>query len=450
MEPFRLHVFVCTQVKPEGVTSCPSSGSWQIVQALERELLAEGLDEEAQVTTCGCLGLCDDGPIVIVYPEGVWYRGLKEADVPEIVASHLQNGTPVSRLLWDDREIIKQKASEHRAHYRAMVKARDEAGILPDDLNEMIRGFMASRAALTALELDVFTALGIGAFARQVAEKISADARGTEILLNALVSLHLLEKQDGIFLNTPISARFLSQGSCDSARDALMHTANLWFRWSTLSQCVRTGSSTEIDARESNWVRYFIAAMDRNARERATLVVKSVQPAGMKRMLDLGGGSAAYSIAFVKSTPGLKADIVDLADVVPLAQENIGKAGLTDRITAREGDMLSDPLGGNYDLVLLSAICQMFSGEENRDLIKRIFGALDHQGQVVIQDFILDPSETSPRAAALFSLNMLVGTAAGQSYSEPEYVSWLKEAGFGNVRRVRLPGPSGLVIGTRS
>jgi hypothetical protein len=69
---------------------------------------------------------------------------------------------------------------------------------------------------------------------------------------------------------------------------------------------------------------------------------------------------------------------------------------------------------------------------------------------LVVQDFILEPDKTAPRAAALFSLNMLTGTQAGSSYSEPEYASWLREAGFSDVRRVRLPGPSGLMIAVRA
>jgi len=116
------------------------------------------------------------------------------------------------------------EVTEHRDRYRAVVKARDEAGILPDDLNEMIRGFMPSRAVLTALELDVFTAVGCGASAENVAQKIHADSRATEMLLNALVSLRLLEKREGTFFKTPVSARFLSEDSRDNARPALTHT----------------------------------------------------------------------------------------------------------------------------------------------------------------------------------------------------------------------------------
>ena len=449
MEPFRYHIFVCTQEKPEGVTSCPSNGSLGVLHALEREVISQGLDNEVQLTTCGCLGLCDDGPIMITYPEGIWYHKVKEEDVPEIVGSHLRSGKVVSRLAWNDSQAMKSQSTEHREHYRAMLKARDEAGILPDELYEMIRAYMPSRAVLTALELDLFTAVVSGASADQVAQRIHSDTRATEMLLNALVSLKLLDKKDGTFFNTPGSARYFAEGSRDNARGGLIHIANIWHRWSTLTECVRAGTSVGPRGREDNWVPAFIAAMDRNARERAGAIVKAVGTNGIKRMLDLGGGSAALSIAFARAIPGLKSEILDLGDVVPLAKEYIRKAGLADRVTTRVGDMLRDPLGEDYDLILLSAICHMFSPEENRGLFQRAYRALGSGGRLVVQDFILEPTKTAPRAAALFSLNMLVGTRAGSSYSEPEYTSWLRDAGFSDVRRVRLPGPAGLMIAVR-
>ena len=191
--------------------------------------------------------------------------------------------------------------------------------------------------------------------------------------------------------------------------------------------------------------------MDRNARERAGAVVKAIASPSLKRVLDLGGGSGAYSIALARAVPGLKAEILDTAEVVPLTQQYIRQAGLADRISTRVGDMLNDPLGDGYDLVLVSAICHMFSPDDNRTLFERVFNALAPNGQVVVQDFILEPDKTAPRAAALFALNMLVGTTAGNSYSEPEYANWLHDAGFTEVRRVRFPGsPAGLMIGVRA
>lgn len=449
MEPFRHHIFVCTQEKPDGVTSCPANHSWQILRLLEKEIAAQGLDNDVQLSTCGCLGLCDEGPILIVYPEGVWYRKVQQSDVPEIVTSYLRDGQVLARLAWTDASAMKVMSTEHRDKFRAMLKAREQAGMLPDDLYETMRGFMPSRAILTALELDVFSAVGSGAPAATVAQKIHADPRSTEMLLHVLVSLKLLEKKDGVFHNTPVSARFFSEGSPDNARLALLHTANLWDRWSTLTGAVRAGTSVATRSRDSQSTVAFIAAMDRNAKERAPAIVKAVGAAGVQRMLDLGGGSGAYSIAFARALPNLKSEIMDLADVVPLTQRHIRQAGLTDRITTRVGDMLRDPFGENFNLILVSAICHMFSAEENRRLFQRAYRALARGGRFVVQDFILEPDKTAPRFATLFALNMLVETRAGSSYSEPEYTEWLRDAGFADIRHVRLPGPAGLMLAAR-
>ena len=448
MEPFHQHVFVCTQRKPEGVASCPSQGSLRVLQALERELDAQGLDHQVQVTACGCLGLCENGPVMITYPEGTWYRKVKEEDIPEFVESHLRSGKIVSHLVWNDGPAMKAEITESRNHDRAVVRAKDEAGTLPDSLNEIIRSFMLSRAVLTALELDVFTAVASGASAKQTAQTIHADPRATEMLLNVLVSLKLLDKKEGKFFNTAAAARFFCESSRDNARGGLMHTAQLWHRWSSLTERVRAGTSVETGSRKDSPVSDFIAAMDRNARERADAVVRATGVDGIKRMLDLGGGSGAYSIAFARALPGLRSEILDRSDVLPLTQGYIREAGLADRIATRAGDMLSDPLGENYDLILASAICHMFSPEENRSLFRRVRHALGPKGKFIVQDFILEPDKTAPQFAALFSLNMLVGTRVGSSYSEPEYVSWLRDAGFAEVRRVRLPGPAGLMIAT--
>ncbi len=449
MEPFRYHVFVCTQEKPEGVPCCAASGSAQLLDALRRELAGRGLSNEVQVSTSGCLGTCDHGPVMIAYPEGVWYSGLKAGDVAEIVASHFDGGKPVARLARDNAAEMKTEILDHRDHYLSMLKAKDAAGVLPDEVNETIRGFMSSRAVLTAIELDVFTAIGGGASATQVAGKIKASTRGTEMLLNALVALKLLEKSGEVFRNTAMTQRFFTAESPDNAGPAQMHTVNLWKRWSTLTDAVRAGTRVAERGRNEEWTGSFIAAMDHNARGRAEAVVKAVGVNGTRRMLDLGGGSGAYSIAFAKAAPDLRGEIIDLADVLPITQEHLQRAGLAGRIHTRAGDMLDTEFGSDYNLVLLSAICHMFSPDENRQLLRRIHDALAPKGRVVVQDFILEADKTSPRFAALFALNMLVGTRAGASYSEPEYTEWMRQAGFSEIKRVRMPGPSGLMIGTK-
>ncbi|HXY49955.1 MAG TPA: methyltransferase [Terriglobales bacterium] len=448
MEPFRFHLFVCTQQKPEGVPSCSASGSFAVLETLDHEIQRRGLSSSVQLTTCGCMGLCDEGPIMVVYPAGVWYRRLQPSDVSEIVHRHLRDGIPVDRLLWNDAPAMTAMAIEHGEKFRAAMAAHDKAGTLPDRLDQMIRGYMPSRCLLTALELDVFTAVGDGANAEQVGTRIHADARAAGRLLNALVALGLLAKSEDHYRNTPESARFFVQGSKDNHRNGLLHLANIWHRWSTLTDAVRRGKRIPIDRDQTpEWTRSFIAGMQRNARDRAPLLVETLGAAGVRRVLDLGGGSGAYSIAFARACPDVRCEILDLPEVVPLTAEYVSQAGVSTQITLRAGDMLLDDFGSGFDLIILNAICHMFSEEQNQDLFRRARRALAPRGRLVVQDFILNPDKTGPQHAVLFSLNMLVSTVAGDSYSESEYTTWMKAAGFPEVRRIKLPGPSDLMVG---
>lgn len=317
--------------------------------------------------------------------------------------------------------------------------------MIPDPLVQTLRGFQDSRTLLTALELDVFSSINQGASAGEVAERIRADARATEMLLNALVALGVLEKQGATFRNTPAAAEhFTASGD----RLAMMHYVNLWTRWSGLTEAVKIGTAPArepIETRPTEWTEAFIAAMDFNARGRAPEVVKAVGAAGVRRMLDVGGGSGAYSIAFAQANSELEADILDTPAVAPIASRHVSAAGLAGRVRLRAGDLRRDDFGRGYDLVFVSAICHMLSVDQNRALIGRCRTALKTGGRLVIQDFVLDELKTSPKHAALFSLNMLVGTEHGASYSEPEYRAWLNEAGLTDVRRIDLTGPTLLI-----
>lgn len=440
MQPFRYHVFACAQQKPDGVPCCHARGAEATINAIRREVAARGLGDTVQITQCGSIGLCENGPNLVVYPEGVWYSGVRPEDAAELVESHFGNGVPLARLARTDEAATRAEIVTNRDRYLASLRAKEAAGALPDEWDDRIRAFQESRAILTAIELDVFTAISHGATAADVAARRNTDARATEMLLNALVAIGLVTKEDGCYHNGAVAAKHF----CGEPRAGFLHTANLWTRWSTLTEKV-AGHALE----GGDWTEAFIAGMHRNASQRAAAVVRAVDASGVKRMLDIGGGSGAYSIAFAQANPALRADILDLPQVGPIARRYIEAAGAGKQVHWRAGDLRTDSFGEGYDLVFLSAICHMLSPEENRDLFRRAFAALATGGRIVVQEFILDAGKTAPKFAALFSLNMLVGTRGGASYSEPEYAEWLAGAGFVEVRRVRLPGPAGLVIATR-
>ncbi len=307
---------------------------------------------------------------------------------------------------------------------------------------EMARGFQGSRVLLTAVELGVFGALGEGPrSSEQVASAIGADKRATDRLMNALVVLGLLVKQGDTFSNSPDAGELLVPGKPEYAGGALMHVANMWDSWSTLTRAVKTGTS--VLEREGpdrqKWVKPFIAAMHYIAGGQAREIVGLIDLGGVRRVLDVGGGSGAYAIEFCRANPDLEVVVFDLPDVVSLTGNYVREAGLSGRITTTAGDYNADELGREFDLAFVSAILHANGPDENVELFKKCRRALRTGGRIVVQDFIIEDDRTSPPFAALFALNMLVATAAGDTYTEAEVMQWLSAASFGDTRRIDPP-----------
>jgi len=449
MEPFKFHVYICAEKKPDFIPSCPGAGGAETLAALKKEIAASGLSDEVQVTTCGCLGLCGKGPNLIVYPEGAWYSGIGPDEAREIARSHLKGGKPVDRLLIKDPASARDEIVRHGKFVAAMKEMMAKGGALPDEINEFMRGFMESRAVLTAIELDLFTAIGDGATAAEAATKTGASERGTDLLLHALCAMKVLNKDGETFRNSALTEKYFREGGEFDSRMAAMHVVQLWPRWSTLTDCVKEGTSVAIrsgEERGEESTRAFIAAMHKNAAFRAEKMVGLLDLAGVNKVLDLGGGSGAYAIAFAKLKPGAKVAVFDLPTVTLLTEGYIAEAGLSGKIEVISGDMLKDGYGDGYDLVFVSAICHMWSRDENLVMLGKIRGALNPGGRVILQDFVLDDDRTGPRFGAIFALNMLVNTRGGSSYSRREYFDWLEEAGFTGPELKPLPGPTGLVV----
>ena len=295
------------------------------------------------------------------------------------------------------------------------------------------RAFIESRILLTALELDAFTAVGTGATLEEAAARMGGEPRATGMLLNALVGLGAMEKREGRYACT---SETLSLGP---GRHAQMHLVNRWRPWSGLTQCIRTGapaSPEHLGGEDPRWTEAFIEAMRVRALTVAPDLVAKVGAQGAGRMLDVGGGPATFALAFAAANPGLKAEVLDIPAVVPIARRHIAEAGLEGRVSARAGDLRSDPLGENYDLILVSAICHMLDEAGNRDLLRRCGEALAPGGRLVIRDYLLEPDRAGPPEATVFALNMLVATPGGNTYTEGEYRQWLEAAGLGEVLRL--------------
>jgi SAM-dependent methyltransferase len=303
---------------------------------------------------------------------------------------------------------------------------------------ELSRAFQKSRIFLTAYELDVFTVLGDEEkSSKEISAAICADHRGTDRLLNALCTLNVLKKFGDTFRNSPDAAQYLVKGK-SGYQAGLLHTVHIWNSWDTLTDAVRNGGLVRqrpVEGRDAGWFVGFIAAMHRRAVKEAPELVSRLDLSGVSRVLDVGGGSGAFSMAFVRASESLRATVFDLPNVVSLTREYIEKEGLAHRIDIVAGDYNTDELPHGYDLAFLSAIIHSNSPKQNQSLFNKIFDALNPGGNIVVSDFIMNDDRTSPEFGAIFALNMLVNTPGGDTYTETEVKSWMKAAGMSRVDR---------------
>lgn len=322
-----------------------------------------------------------------------------------------------------------------------------------DSMRELAYGFQTSRILLTAHELGIFGEIDKGKkSSTDVAWALGLNRRATDRLMNALVAMGLLTKEKETFRNSPAAVKFLLPSSPDYMT-GLMHTVNLWDTWGTLSEVVRVGTAVAPRERRRKdpaaWTEAFIAAMDYRALKQAPVVAAQMNLAEGTRVLDVGGGSGAYAIAFVRAAKGVTATVFDLPEVLPLTRKYVDAAGLLDRIDFVPGDYTADELPAGYDLVFLSAIVHSNPPDQNRVLVRKCARALNPNGNLVIQDFVMDDSRTDPPAGAFFALNMLVGTAAGDTFTESEIRQWMKEAGLTDFTRAETPFGTARMLGRK-
>jgi cyclopropane fatty-acyl-phospholipid synthase-like methyltransferase len=169
---------------------------------------------------------------------------------------------------------------------------------------------------------------------------------------------------------------------------------------------------------------------------------------GVRRLLDVGGGSGALSIALARAWEELECTVWDLEVVCEHAREYARAAGLADRVLARAGDMFGEPFPPGHDAVLLSQILHDWSPERGRELLGKAARALPPGGRVLVHEKLVDDDGTGPLANALVDLDMLVWTEGAQ-YTEALLREMLDRAGFHDVERRPTAGYWSVVIGRR-
>mgnify|MGYP001390877602 CR=1 FL=1 len=321
-----------------------------------------------------------------------------------------------------------------------------------EDIRQLANAFRESRALLTAIELKIFTVLDAHLMTSEsVSNKINTDRRATDRLMNALCGMGILKKVKEKFYNSDLSSKYLIEGKPDFM-GGLFHTNHLWNSWSHLTESVKKGNSVignQNKIEKDEWVDAFIGAMHYRGVKQGKILAMTIDLSNTKNILDVGGGSAAFSLEMVKRNPAIKAVVLDLPHVIPLTKKYVSQAGLLDNFSFIEGDYHTKDFESCYDLILLSAIVHINSYEQNKTLIKKCADALNQNGMLIISDFVMNGNRTEPYHGALFALNMLVGTANGDTYTELEIRTWFESAGLNKIERKNTSFGSDLMIGVK-
>ncbi len=316
-------------------------------------------------------------------------------------------------------------------------------------LFNLSNGYMASRIFLTALELGVFDQLGTRQLTfSQLANQIKTDERATEILLNALTGMKLLEKRGNLFNNVKEFAGFLISSNTCYKGGLFNHNANLWDAWSNLTDIVKSGRPYNGEWTDDK-KHDLASAMKQYSKGKAGMIANLFNGSDVNRVLDLGGGPGSYAIAFAKSNANLNSVVFDRDDqAYKIAKDDIEREGLQERIELRRGDFLVDDIGSGYDLVILSSIVCLFGDDTNSLLFRKIKESLNDGGRIVVSDLMLDESKTKPVSAAVFAVNMLVNTQSGRSYTSIEVKELLRSLGFKDIHRLPVEH-SQVIIGRK-
>jgi SAM-dependent methyltransferase len=269
------------------------------------------------------------------------------------------------------------------------------------------------------------------------------------MLLDSLTALGLVEKRDNYYRATSFAAEKLSKTNPGYLGHIIMHHHHLMPGWTILGEAVRTGRSIHEPAshgQDESVRESFLMGMFNLANQLAPRIAASINLSGCHRFLDLGGGPGTYAIHFCLANPEISAVIYDLPTTRTFAEGVVARFNLSDRIDFTSGDYHADPVPTGFDVAWLSHILHMECRTACIALLRKTVASLNQGGILMVQEFILDDAKDGPLFPALFSLNMLLGTEAGQSYSGAELADMMTEAGLSNVKRLELELPNGAGI----
>lgn len=317
----------------------------------------------------------------------------------------------------------------------------------PTRITNLASVFQESALLFAASDLGIFAAVSkLGeASAPCVASTLNLNERAMQLLLDGLVAIGLLEKNEDRYRNSAESQMFLVPGSRGDLSKALLYMRDVYPAWGRLTAFGKSGTPVEAPSLhlgdDEARTRAFVQSMHGKALATAQPVLLRLSLEKCKQLLDVGGGPGTYSVLLCRAHPGLRATVLDLPPVIGIARQLIEQQGATESVQTLAGDYHSTPFPDGNDAVLFFGMMHQESPEGIEALLRKAYQSMNPGGAVYVMDMMTDASHTAPKFSALFAINMALTATSGWVFSSAELTGWLEAAGFAEVEVQTLPPP---------
>ena len=308
-------------------------------------------------------------------------------------------------------------------------------------LRDAITAYRLPRVLIAALELNLFTAIGMDTWTiPDLAREVKLSERGLGILCRNLAMAGLLTKQGETYRNSRLGATALNAHHPSYRGDYLQLITSHWADWGRLLESVKTGLPLDHDEPdEPDYRRRFTWAMHHRTLETAPKIAAQINLRGVRTLLDLGGGPGTYAMAFLAKNPRIRATVCDRPAALDVAKEIAATHKAGARLSYLPLDVMTEDIPGTYDAIWYSNVLHIYSPTDNQALFRRVLASLNPGGRLLIQDaFLHDREGLFPEEASLFAVSMLLFTEKGNTYSAAETRAWLTDAGFERIKVLRM------------
>jgi SAM-dependent methyltransferase len=330
--------------------------------------------------------------------------------------------------------------------------------VMPNRIVEVSYAFWQSKALLSAVELDVFTALSEGPLDLEtLASRTGIHERGARDFFDALVALGLLHRDPhGRYSNQPDSDRYLDRHKPTYIGGLLEHlNARHYQNWSWLTPALRTGAPQSGALGSGYPTLYadelaqeiFLNGMTAGSLLAAQALAEKFPWNRYKTVIDIGTAQGCVPVEIARVHPHITGGGFDLPAVASAFASYVREHCLSDRLRFYPGDFFSDPLPA-ADVLVMGRILHNWDLPTKKRLIEKAYKALSGGGALVVYDPLIDDDRCVPHGL-LSSLNMLIETAGGFEYTGTECKTWMRQAGFHEIRSEPLGDVHTAAIGIK-